>query len=289
MNIQQLEYAPLALAFTHVIAGIVVLIAAKFLKDLLSPYSVDRELTSNDNPAFGFAVAGYYAAVVIVYLGAASIGPLPLEAGTRGVLIALGTDIAWALGGIVALNGSRWLMDRLLLLGGQNSKQVIGRNVAAGALECGAYIASGLILSGAIRQPGGTVLSALILFVLGQGALILIGRLYQRAAGYDVGGEVCGSNLAAGVAFSMTLVAVAMLMMKATSGVFIDWSQTLTFFVFDAVAGILLLLALRWVVDLVLLPNARIADEIVRDRNVNVGLVEGVLAVGIGAIILYLF
>jgi hypothetical protein len=40
---------------------------------------------------------------------------------------------------------------------------------------------------------------------------------------------------------------------------------------------------------LALLPNARIAEEIVRDRNINVGLIEGVLAVGISAIILFVF
>ncbi len=290
MDFLQLAYAPLVLAFVHVIAGIVVLIIAKLVKDLLTPYSVDQELTSKDNPAFGFAVAGYYAGVVIVYLGAASIGPLPLDAGTRGVLTALGFDVAWALVGVVALNGSRWLMDRTLVTATRNSDEIIHhRNTGAGALECGAYVASALVLAGAIRQPGGTVWSAVVLFLLGQAALILIGHLYQKLAGYDVAKEIRSANLAAGVAFGMTLVAISLLMVKAVSGDFIGWNRTLSFFIFDAIAGLILLLVLRWVVDLVLLPNARIAEEIVRDRNVNVGLIEGVLAVGIAAIILYLF
>jgi hypothetical protein len=41
--------------------------------------------------------------------------------------------------------------------------------------------------------------------------------------------------------------------------------------------------------NVTLLPHAKMTDEIVRDRNVNVGLLDGVLAVGIAWIILLLF
>jgi uncharacterized membrane protein YjfL (UPF0719 family) len=290
MDFLQSDYAPLALAFTHVVLGVLVLVLAKYVKDLLSPYSLDQELTSRDNPAFGLALTGYYAATVIVYLGAASAGPLPLDAGTSGVLAAMGIDVAWAAAGILALNGSRWLMDHLLVTGVENSHEVTEhRNVAAGMVECTGYIAVGLVLASAIRQPGGTVWSAVVLFLLGEAALILIGRLYQRLAGFNVAREIQGANLAAGVAFGMTLVALALLMVKAVSGEFVDWGRTLSFFAFDVIAGFALLRLLRWVTDLVLLPNAEIPTEIVRDRNVNAGLIEGVLAIGIAAIILYLF
>jgi hypothetical protein len=85
------------------------------------------------------------------------------------------------------------------------------------------------------------------------------------------------------------LIAISLLMFKATSGEFVGWGINLSYFAFDAIAGFLLLLALRWVVDAALLPKARIADEIVRDRNLNVGMIEGVLAAGVAAIILVVF
>jgi uncharacterized membrane protein YjfL (UPF0719 family) len=288
MDLSQWDYAPLALAFTHVVLGVLVLMLAKYVKDWLSPYSLDQELTSRDNPAFGLTVAGYYGAIVIVYLGAAA--PLPLDAGTTGVFGALGVELAWATAGILALNGSRWLMDVALVTATHNSREVIEhRNVAAGALECGVYLASALVLGAVIRQPGGTVWTALVLFLLGQVALLLIGRLYQKLTGYDVALEIRNANLAAGVAFGMTLIAIALLMVKAVSGDFVGWGRNLSFFLFDAIAGLILLRGLRWLTDLTMFPQARIADEIVRDRNVNVGLIEGVLAIGIAAIILYLF
>jgi uncharacterized membrane protein YjfL (UPF0719 family) len=290
MDLSQFDYAPLALAFVHVVLGVLVLILAKFVKEWLSPYSLDQELTSRDNPAFGLAVAGYYGASVIIYLGASVAGPLPLDAGTTGVLAALGIDLAWAVGGILALNAVRWLMDVLLVADTHNSREIIEhRNTAAGVIESCGYIAAALVLAGAIRQPGGNAWTAIALFLLGLAALILIGRLYQRLTGYDVAAEIRKGNFPAGVAFGMTLIAIALLMMKATSGDFVDWKTSLSFFVFDAVAGLLLLRGLRWLTDLALFPHVRSAEEIVRDRNVNVGLIEGVMAVGIAAIILFLF
>ncbi len=290
MDLSQFDYAPLALSFAHVALGVLMLIFAKLALRLLSPYAVDTEMTKSDNPAFGLAVAGYYAATVIVYIGSTSTGGLPLDAGTRGALAAMGQEVAWTLAGIVALNASRWLLDRLIVGGMHDDTEIARhRNVAAGAVECGGYLASGIILAGAIRQPSGTILTAAAFFIIGQAALILAGRLYQRWSGYRVAEEVRTGNLAAGVAYGMTLVALALLMLKAVSGEFAGWGRNLAFFGLDAVAGLALLLLLRWITDLALLPQARIADEIVKDRNVNAGLVEGVLAVGIGAIILFLF
>lgn len=286
----QYDLAPILLALAHVLLGVCVLIAARLIKNWLSPYRMDQELTVKDNPAFGLAVAGYYAATVAVYLGAVRNTGMPLEAGSAGALRTLGIDLCWATGGILALTASRFLMDRTLIAEACVSDQIVrNRNVAAGAVEAGVYLSSGLVLSGVLREPGGSLLTACVFFALSQFGLIVFGRIYQRVSGYDVAREIRSGNLAAGAAFSLTLIALAFLMFKATSGDFVDWRSNLTFFVFDAVVGFVLLIALRWLTDLTLLPGARISEEIVRDRNVNVGLVEGVLAAGIAAIILFVF
>jgi uncharacterized membrane protein YjfL (UPF0719 family) len=285
-----LDVAPILLALTQVVLGVVMLIVARLTKNFLSPYGMDEELTAKDNPAFGLVVAGYYGAVVCVYVGVVRAYPVPLDAGTSGALLALAVDFAWAACGILALTISRWIMDRALVTSARVSDEIVRkRNIAAGAVEAGVYIASGLVLSGAVREPGGSVLTTCVFFALSQIVLIVLGRLYQRLAGYDVAKEIQSGNLAAGTAFSLTLIALALLMLKATSGDFIGWSSNLAYFAIDSVTGFALLLALRWLTDLALLPGARISEEIVRDRNVNVGLVEGVLAVGVAGIILFVF
>lgn len=285
-----LDLAPLLLSLTRVLLGVMVLIAARWIKGALSPYRMDEELTTNDNPAFGLTVAGYYFASVVVFIGAVMANAVPIDQGSVGALRTLGLDAAWAVGGVLALTASRSLMDKALVAKACISDQIVKhRNLAAGAVEAGVYAASGLVLFGALREPGGSLVTTAGLFVLSQIVLIVLGRVYQRIAGYDVASEIQSGNLAAGAAFSLTLVALSLLMVKATSGEFVDWSTSLTYFAFDALAGFILLIGLRWLTDLALLPNARISEEIVRDRNVNVGLVEGVLAVGVAAMILFVF
>jgi uncharacterized membrane protein YjfL (UPF0719 family) len=289
MNPWNIDVAPLMLSLAHVVLGVLALVIAKLLKGVLTPYRTDEELTAKDNPAFGLAAAGYYLAVAAIYIGA--VRPVTAgEVGTAGALAAFAENLAWAVGGIVALAFSRWLMDRFLVTGARCSDEIVrNRNIAAGAVECCVYIASGIVLAGAIREPGGSVVTALAFFLLSQMVLLLLGRLYQAWVGYGVAREICGGNLSAGVAFGLTLVALSLLMLKATSGDFVDWTTNLTFFAFDAIIGFALLMGLRWVTDLALMPNAKIAEEIVRDRNVNVGLLEGAVALSVAGLIFFVF
>ncbi|HLH43355.1 MAG TPA: DUF350 domain-containing protein [Bryobacteraceae bacterium] len=290
MDILHLDYAALALSVVQVVLGVVVLVLAKWALRALSPYATDQEMTTRDNPAFGLALSGYFAAVAIVYLSAAGFAPLPLDNGMAAVFASVGANLAWTLAGIVVLNASRWLTDRLLIPHFRNDREIVDRrNLAAGALECGGYIAAAAILAGAIRQPGGNAFTAAATFVLGIFVLILMGRLYEAWSGYPVAQEIRSGNFAAGIGFALTLVALSLIMLKAISGEFTTWTRNLSFFAFDSIVGLVLLLFLRWLMNITLLPHARITDEIVRDRNVNIGLLDGVLAVGLAWMILLLF
>lgn len=285
-----IDVSALTLSLARVLLGVLMLALARLIKAVLSPYKVDQELTKKDNPAFGLTLAGYYLASVAVFVGTAHSHAVPLDQGSSAALRALGLDLATATVGIIALCFSRWLTDWALVAKARIADQIVlHRNVAAGAVEAGVYIASGLVLFGALREPGGSLLTTVVFFLLGQVVLVLLGRLYQRFAGYDVAREIGNGNLAAGAAFALTLVALALLMVKATSGEFVDWGTNLTYFAFDCASGFILLIALRWLTDLALLPDARIVDEIVRDRNVNVGLIEGIVAVGLALLILFVF
>ena len=149
-GIGPLDYESIALPLAHVILGVIVLILAKYALQLLSPYALDQEMTTKDNPAFGLAVSGYYAGVVLIYIAAAlAAGPLPTDSGPRGVLVALASDLAYALCGVLALNASRWVFDRVLVSHVRNDTEIAAnRNTGAGALECGGYLASAIVLGG---------------------------------------------------------------------------------------------------------------------------------------------
>ncbi len=290
MNEFTLELTPVLLSLGHLLLGIVVLVLANFAKQWLSPYHVETELTEKDNPAFGLALAGYYGAVVLIYLSISRSVVPAMDASDSIVLSGYGADLGYSIAGIVALAFSRWLMNRSLMGSMHCSDEIVrAHNIAAGAVECGVYLACGVVVGSVLRNPGGNIVTVLVFFLLSQLMLLLLGRLYARSAGYDMVGQIRDKNLAAGVALAFTLVAFSLLIAKSTSGEFVSWPGNLGYFAFDAVAGLILLLILRWLTDLALLPNARIADEIVRDRNVNAGLIEGVVALGVAAFILFIF
>ena len=86
---------------------------------------------------------------------------------------------------------SRIINDKLLLYQFCNVKEIItDRNVGTGAVQCGTYIATALIIGGSIHGEGGGLISALVFFILGQGLLILFGLIYNKLTPFDLHEEI---------------------------------------------------------------------------------------------------
>ena len=109
------DFYGILISLAYVFLGVVTLIVAKIIKDFLTPYKIDVELTAKDNSALGLTLTGYFAAVIIIFLGA-SVGLDPEEPLSASELaIELGIVLLYALGGIVALNLGRVIVDKLVL------------------------------------------------------------------------------------------------------------------------------------------------------------------------------
>ena len=278
----------LALGVGYVIFGVIVLLIAKLIKDMTTSYKLDEELTTKDNPAVGVVLAGYFAGVVIVFLGSV-LGPgseEPLSA--QVVLKMLSIDLAYAVGGIVALNVGRVVVDKLVLSQFSTTKEIIeDRNVGTAAVEAGSFVATALIVAGAIHGEGGGPESALAFFVLGQLVLVLFCKFYQAITKYDIHAEIEKDNVAAGMALGFSMVAIGIIVLKASSGDLIDWTTKLQWFGIDVVLGCVLLMILRKATDALFLPGTTISQEIANDKNLNAAWVEGVVATGIASIIFF--
>lgn len=277
----------IAVGLAYVVLAIIVLVLSKFAKDVATPYRLDEQLTARDNPALGPVIAGYFAGVVIVFLGAA-IGPDLERVTGMALLTDLGIVLVYALLGIAALNLGRWVVDRLVLFQFSTAKEIIqDRNVGTGAVECGCFLATALIVAGAIHGEEGGLISAIVFFLLGQGVLVLYGRLYQRMTAYDVHAEIERDSVAAGVALAFHMVAIGIIVLKAASGGVTDWADKLTWFAGYVVLGAALLIALRKITDALFLPGTTIAHEIAQDKNLNAAWMEGIVSVGVAAVIFF--
>ena len=298
--IDTLEFFPAGLVY--VALGIIVLLAAKVIQDLITPYKINDQLSNKDNLALGLSITGYYFGVIAVFLGA-------LYQPVTAV-----TDIAWweqfdgsfgldvlevflySLAGIIVLNVARLTVDRLVLFKFETEKEIVeDRNVGTGAVELGVYVAVGLVVAGAVAGTGAdgdsvsvadSVLRSVVFLVLGMLVLVAYALIYQFVTPFDIHDEIEKDNAAVGVALGGNLVAIGIVTFKSIFGEFVGWGESIAAFLTFAVLGVVLLYVVRMLVDFVLLPGTRVSHELSVDRNLGAAFIESAVVVS-AALILY--
>jgi uncharacterized membrane protein YjfL (UPF0719 family) len=263
--------------------SLLLLFVARLVKGWLTPFDLKEQMTEKDNPAVGISVAGYYVGVLIVMMGPL-MTPSEAEVPLWQDLLVTG---GYALLGIVLLNLSRVIIDRVLLRSFDTVKELIeDRNVGTGAVQMGAYVASGLVVAGALYGQGGGPHTAVAMYALGQAGLLIYGWIYRLICGYDIHAEIEKDNVAAGVSLGFNLIAVGIVLMKGVGGDFVAWEVSLAKLGLTFVIGVVMLIVLRFMVDLLLLPGVSLRSEIVKDRNLNAAWVEGATLTGIVGVLM---
>ena len=137
--------------FLYLAVILVLLVIGKWVYDGLHRRFVLRtELIEKENLAVALAVAGYYLGLVIV-LGGVVSGPASFS--VVDDVIGL---VIFGLLGIVLLNLSAWINDKVVFSKFDNEKEIVeDRNAGMGAVEGGNYVAVGLITAGAMSGEGG--------------------------------------------------------------------------------------------------------------------------------------
>ena len=258
--------------FVYLAVILVLLAVGKWVYDALHRRFVLRvELLEKDNLALAVTVAGYYLGLVIV-LGGVVSGPASVSLLDDVIGLVIFGGLA-----IVLLNLSAWVNDRLVFSRFDNEREIVeDGNVGVGILEGANYVAVGLIAAGALSGEGGMA-SALVFWVTGLAALVVAGVLYDRITAYDLHDQIEGGNVAVAVAFAGVLVGFGNVIRLAGEGDFVSWNESLTEFGYYLVVGLVLLPLVRLFADKVLLPGARLADELVQERpNLGAGVIEGV-------------
>ncbi len=259
----------------------IVFLIAKWFNDLLTPYNVNRELTHKDNAALAISLTGYLAGTTIIFVSVVS-GP---HVGLWEDLLAVGS---YSLGGVLCLNLARIINDRLILSKFSNIEQIIKfRNNSAGLVQGGTYVASGLVIGGAVHGEGGGPELALIFFLLGQAVLVIFSLLYVKFISYSVHEEIEKNNLAAAFGFTGGIIAIGIIVMKAVSGNFIGWVDSLKLLAFDLSLVLILLIVVRFFFDKLIIPKADLNHEIAKDQNIGAGLLEFFASVSFALVLFY--
>lgn len=241
----------------------------------------DREVATNDNPAAGVALAGYYVGLFLALSGILA-----------GPAHTLASDLLF-----VAVHGAAAVACLLLsaalwrpILQVDFRKDILeARNPGAGIVAACALAATGLVYRGAVSGQSGDAASVAAFFALGEGALFLAFLLYEWATPYDVYEEIARkNNLAAAAAFAGAALAAGLIVGNAVEGEFTTWKES----ILDSILYLLPLLTFPLarivVVNGLLLGFRDVNREITEDRNVAAGLVEGAAYVGIALFALHL-
>lgn len=279
-------------AVVFVATALAVLIIAKFANDWTTSYKLDQELTSHDNKAVGVSFSAFLLGSAIIVWGVVTSPSSTLVGRDTGqsFWLDLASTLTWSVIGIVLLLIARVINDKLLLPKFSVKKELItDRNVGTGAVLAGSYLGAALVVRVSVMGEGtGDFLADLGLtlayFALGQVCLIVFGFLYQAVTAYDLYAEIEKDNAAAGLSFGGGLTACGIL-----TAAYLDYSPSIPGLAAWFVVSSFLLLACRFIVDKVILPKSTVDEEIQRDQNWGVALIESASVIGVAFIIVACF
>jgi uncharacterized membrane protein YjfL (UPF0719 family) len=242
------------------------------------PYDLVEELAHADNPAVGISYAGFVFGLGLALYGVLTADGLPnlvrdlLDMALLGLL------------SVVLLGVGQAVNDRVAFPNVNLVQAVKDGNIAAGMAKFGSFVSTGLIVMRAIALDGESeivrAVNTVVFFVAAQIAFLLFVVFYEKITKYDVKEQVKADNPAAGIAIALSMVAIALVLSYAIT-------QTGSLVVFAAwfVLASVLLLIVRLVLDKAILPGHALDDEISRDKNWGVALLEGSLAVVVALVV----
>ena len=287
--IDTLETFPRGLVYVGL--GLIILVIAKVARDIITPYRLDDEVIKRKNLAVAVRLSGYFLGVIFVFLGAL-YRPLTLIAvDGLGFDREYGEDVLrvflYSLAGIGALNLVRILMNRVILFRFDIEKEVVeGQNVGSGAAEFGLYVATGLLIGGAVSGAEGGPDTAAAFFGMGLVLLVLFALFYQLTTSFDLHSEIESNNTAVGIAFGGNLIGIGIVTFKAVFGDFDGWDSGIASFLTFGVIGFALLYVMRLLIDKLLLPTVQTSDAMAIERNVGVAYIESAVVIS-SALILF--
>jgi uncharacterized membrane protein YjfL (UPF0719 family) len=258
---------------------LILMIIAKMLNDICTPYKLQDQLVERDNPAIAISFTSYLAGATVIFIGT-MLGPVKtfkddlMETGLYGLL------------GLLLLNLSRIINDKIFFRRFSNVAELVeDRNIGIAAVQAGSYLASGFIIAGSIHGEGGGIGTVFAFYLLGQISLYLLVSVYDWITPYNVHNELENDNLAAGISLGGAMVSLGLLIMKAIDGDFVSWGNHLENYMWTISGAFVLFPVLRFVFDRCMIPGVSLNKEICDDRNAGLAFLEGSLYVCVAAVV----
>jgi uncharacterized membrane protein YjfL (UPF0719 family) len=275
--------------FFVICSTVLLVVVARLVNQLIMNVHLIDSLVEKDNPAIGVQSAGYLLAIMLI---TASVLSGEGQGSIIGDVIPV---IGYGIGGIIILALVSTVSLRFML--SADCMQFVREgNVAAGVVVAGSYVGTGVIIASCVsgEAHGGTFLTSLVFFVVGQLALLAITYLFRFLTAYDDVKEVLAGNVPAALSYAGIMVAVGLIVGHAIEGDFTSYTASLVDFG-KALAAVVALYPIRQLLVQGLLLGGgfsiyggRLDTEISEDRNLNAGIIEAVSYIGAALMIVRL-
>ncbi len=268
-------------AALYLFLTIAILLVSKSINQLLAGYKIDYQLTEVDNKAVAVSFAGFLLALSLILNGVLTSPYI-----SRNITIDLFNTCIWATLGCVLLLLSRIVNDKLLLPKFSNRKELISdKNVGVGAVQAGSYIATAIIIRGVIIDSGFfsfgiELLLTLIWFIATQLLFILYAKVYAKLISYSLHEELERNNVAAGISFGGSLIALGILL-----SFYLQYYDSLIGIIIWGFFTVIFLRVVRVITDKLLFPQNKLGVEISEDQNWGVACIEATTSIGVALIL----
>ncbi len=249
-----------------------------------------HELSVRDNPAFGVSFAGAVLALALMMSGAVS-GEPSISLFHEATIVA-----AYGLLGIVLMLVSRLFFDRVALPLIDLREQIMAGNVTAAVIDAANLLSTAIVIRAVMiwvdNESLAGLLVVLLAFLFSQLVMILVTRYRQwvyrrRHAGARLQDAFRDGNLAIALRYFGHRLGASLAITAASGVIAYDEGQLLWSAGSWALVSLLMVLLVSLVAivaRLLILPRVDIAEEVGRQGNVAIGLVEGVIYLAIGLI-----
>lgn len=250
------------------------------------------ELTQKDNGAFGISLAGVVFGVTLVLTGVIP-NSWTMELGEVAIAVAV-----YGIIGIGLMALTRVIFDRIALPRVSIRDEIIKGNYAAAIIDAGNVIAAALVIRAVMAWTPTTNLEAVIdllkLYAVSQVLLTVIAMMHVRLfTMHGVGSrtlqdEIHDGNTALalrtsgrriGIAFAIT--AASNIMVYELYGV----NRLLLEWVGISLLVVLALTLLSWIASKIILWNMDVNDEVINQRNIALGAVQGTIYIALGILL----
>jgi uncharacterized membrane protein YjfL (UPF0719 family) len=269
----------------YFLASLILVFIGKVIYKLFHPkLNTINELLEKDNLAFSFSYVGYFVGLVMA-IGSALLGEhVSLQADLIAIAI-------YGLGAILLLNITTVINEFIIFSKFKIKKEILeDQNAGTGIIEAANYISTGLIILSASKGADSNLM-ILAYWGIAQVALILSSILYNIITPYDIHTEIEKDNVAVGVGYSGSIIAISIIVSNAVSIHFELFSEAITSIISLIVIGFILIPIARLITGKFILSGYSLKDELVGQvkPNIGAGLIEAMAYISVALLITWCF